>query len=61
MRFHEKLRDLAGVGSRSVIRRTGHVEPGADDTHVNHRPDPDLFIAPAIRIHRAKIGQLEFG
>jgi len=54
-----KLRDLAAVRSRSVVRCSSQVELGADDSHVSHWSNSDLFITPAIRIHHAKIAEPE--
>lgn len=54
-----ELRDLAAVRSRSVVRRSSQVELGADYSHVSHWSKSELFITPAICIHRTKITQPE--
>ena len=52
-----ELRDLAACRSRSAIRRRVYVEPGADNSHINHWPNSDLLVAPAIGVHHPKVTQ----
>ena len=54
-----ELCDLTAVGSRSVVRCSGQIELGADESHVKHWSNSDLFITPAIRIHHPKITEPE--
>lgn len=56
-----KLCDLAAFRSRSLVRRASHVEPRADNSHVNHWSNSELLVAPAICVHRAKGAQPEIG
>ena len=40
-----------GFSATSAEGRPGNVEPGGNDTHIDHWPDVELILVPAICIH----------
>src|SRR6185503_12010410 len=44
-----------------AVRRAVDVEASADHAHVEHWPDPEFFVTPAIGVHRTKIAESQVG